>query len=307
MGAESKLVFTPVAEKVNQRKNLSVKGLCGSAWSFLYAQCAHDFEKNIVIICNNNEDALYVLNDLQALQDKKPLYLPYSYINAYPANGGEKTQTASQQQRIETLEKITSSDKRNIIVTYTEALFEKIPNKNSLSENTFKIAVKEKLSIEFLEEFLFSYHFNRVDFVAQPGEFAIRGGIIDVFSFSSNTPYRIELFGDEIESIRSFDPVTQLSITRYDGVVITPNITSEDLSDNKICFLDTLPDADTLLFIKDADYLLQKTEQLFDKAATAYEALTETVQQEPHKLFCKADELKDALQKKQTIETNTNP
>src|SRR5271169_4168820 len=172
MGAESKLVFTPVAEKVNQEKNLSVKGLCGSAWSFLYAQCAHDFEKNIVIICNNNEDALYVLNDLQALQDKKPLYLPYSYINAYDF---EKTQTASQQQRIETLEKITSSDKKNIIVTHTEALFEKIPNKNSLSENTFKIAVKEKLSIEFLEEFLFSYHFNRVDFVAQPGEFAIRG------------------------------------------------------------------------------------------------------------------------------------
>ncbi len=304
MGAESKLVFTPVAEKVNQRKNLSVKGLCGSAWSFLYAQCAQAFEKNIVIICNNNEDALYVLNDLQALQDKKPLYLPYSYINAYDF---EKTQTASQQQRIETLEKITSSDRKNLIVTYTEALFEKIPNKNSLSENTFKIAVKEKLSIEFLEEFLFSYHFNRVDFVAQPGEFAIRGGIIDVFSFSSNTPYRIELFGDEIESIRSFDPVTQLSITRYDRVVITPNITSEDLSDNKICFLDTLPDADTLLFIKDAAYLLQKTEQLFDKAVTAYESLTETVQQAPHKLFCKADELKDALQKKQTIETNTNP
>jgi transcription-repair coupling factor (superfamily II helicase) len=304
MGAESKLVFTPVAEKVNQGKNLSVKGLCGSAWSLLYAQCAQAFEKNLVIICNNNEDALYVLNDLQALQDKKPLYLPYSYINAYDF---EKTQTASQQQRIETLEKITSSDKRNIIVTYTEALFEKIPNKNSLSENTFKIAVKEKLSIEFLEEFLFSYNFNRVDFVAQPGEFAIRGGIIDVFSFSSNTPYRIELFGDEIESIRSFDPVTQLSIARYDRVVITPNITSEDLSDNKICFLDTLPDTDTLLFIKDAAYLLQKTEQLFDKAATAYEALTETVQQAPHKLFCQADELKDALQKKQTVETNTNP
>ncbi len=145
-----------------------------------------------------------MLNDLQALQDKKPLYLPYSYINAYDF---EKTQTASQQQRLETLEKITSSDKRNIIVTYTEALFEKIPNKNSLSENTFKIAVKEKLSIEFLEEFLFSYNFNRVDFVAQPGEFAIRGGIIDVFSFSSNTPYRVELFGDEIESIRSFTPL----------------------------------------------------------------------------------------------------
>ncbi|MHB8261513.1 MAG: transcription-repair coupling factor [Bacteroidia bacterium] len=295
--------FSAVTQRISHGKNLSVKGIHGSGLSFLYIQSAKDFEKNVVIICNHAEEALYTLNDLQVLQDKKVLYLPFSYVNAYDF---DKTQTASQQQRIETLEKITSTDKKNIIVTYTEALFEKTPNGNSLSENTFKISVKEKLSIEFLEEFLFSYHFDRVDFVAEPGQFAIRGGIIDVFSFSSNTPYRIELFGNEIESIRSFDPITQLSIARYDRVVITPNITNEGLSNNKICFLDTLPDKDTLLFIKDATYLLQKTEQLFEKAVSSHQALTETVQQEPQNLFCTAEELKDALQKKQTIETSGN-
>ncbi|HEX7412633.1 MAG TPA: transcription-repair coupling factor [Bacteroidia bacterium] len=295
--------FSAVTQRISDGKNGAVKGIHGSGLSFLYIQSAQDFEKNVVVICNNAEEALYTLNDLQVLQDKKVLYLPFSYVNAYDF---DKTQTASQQQRIETLEKITSSDKKNIIVTYTEALFEKIPNGNSLSENTFKITVKEKLSTEFLEEFLFSYHFERVDFVAEPGQFAIRGGIIDVFSFSSNTPYRIELFGNEIESIRSFDPITQLSIARYDRVVVTPNITNEGLSNNKICFLDTLPDKDTLLFIKDATYLLQKTEQLFEKAVSSHQALNETVQQEPQKLFCKAEELKDAIQKKQTIETSGN-
>ncbi|MFI5141661.1 MAG: hypothetical protein ACHQII_04840, partial [Bacteroidia bacterium] len=108
--------FTAVTGKIAEGSNLFVKGVHGSGWSFLYAQCAKEFDKNVVIICNNNEDALYVLNDLQVLQDRKVLYLPFSYVNAYDF---EKTQTASQQQRIETLEKITSNDKKNIIVTYT--------------------------------------------------------------------------------------------------------------------------------------------------------------------------------------------
>jgi transcription-repair coupling factor (superfamily II helicase) len=296
--------FTAVTEKIAEGSNLFVKGIHGSGWSFLYAQCAKEFDKNVVIICNNNEDALYVLNDLQVLQDRKVLYLPFSYVNAYDF---EKTQTASQQQRIETLEKITSSDKKNIIVTYTEALFEKIPGKAALSENTFKLAVKEKLSIEFLEEFLFSYHFERVDFVAEPGQFAIRGGIIDVFSFSANMPYRIELFGDEIESIRSFDALSQLSTARYEKIHITPNIANEGMSENKMCFLETLSDDGTLIFCKDSNYLIQKTEALFEKAVSSYGALHETTQQAPEKLFCNVDELKTSLQKKQIIETSGNP
>jgi transcription-repair coupling factor (superfamily II helicase) len=296
------IFFNQLAEKASAGGNLFVKGVQGSGWSFLYARCAADFDKNIVIVCNTSEEALYTLNDLQALQEKKVLYLPFSYVNAY---GFDKTQTASQQQRIEALEKISSNDKKNIIVTYIEALFEKIPNKSTLSDNTFKIAVKEKLSIDFLEEFLFSFHFEKVDFVSEPGQFAVRGGIIDVFSFSSNMPYRIELFGDEIESIRTFDPVSQLSTSRYDKITITPNISDKN-SVGKICFLDVLPDKDTIVFTKDSKYLLQKTAQLYEKVQLAFDSLTETVQQSPEKLFCKEDELKSSLLKKQIIETGGN-
>ena len=151
------IFFNELVEKISTGRNLFVKGVQGSGWSFLYERCATNFNKNIVVVCNTSEEALYVLNDLQALQDKKVLYLPFSYVNAYDF---EKTQTASQQQRIEALEKISGSDKKNIVVTYIEAVFGKIPGKNTLSENTFKIAVKEKLSIDFLEEFLFSFHFS---------------------------------------------------------------------------------------------------------------------------------------------------
>ncbi|MGZ3904638.1 MAG: transcription-repair coupling factor, partial [Bacteroidia bacterium] len=239
------IFFNALASKISAGKNLFVKGIQGSGWSFLYVHCAEDLDKNIVIVCNTSEEALYTLNDLQALQEKKVLYLPFSYVNAY---GFDKTQTASQQQRIEALERISNTDKKCIVVTYIEALFEKIPGKSTLSENTFKIAVKEKLSIDFLEEFLFSFHFERVDFVAEPGQFAVRGGIIDVFSFSSNMPYRIELFGDEIESIRAFDPVSQLSTAKYDRITITPNIGKEGISESKICFTDMLSDDETIVF-----------------------------------------------------------
>ena len=227
------IFFDDAIDLIGRRANIAISGLHGSGWSFLYRECAGVSEKNLVIICRDAEDALYTLNDLQVLQDKKVLYLPYSYVTAYDF---EKVQTASQQQRIETLERISGSDKKNIIVTYAEALFEKIPNKAALSENRFKVSVGEKLSIEFLEEFLFSYHFEREDFVSEPGQFAVRGGIIDVFSFSSPAPYRIELFGEEIESIRSFDALSQLSTARHQRVVITPNIGSENLPPTKFAF-----------------------------------------------------------------------
>ncbi len=299
------IFFGEAIERIGYGQRLALKGLHGSGWSFLYAACGAKEDKNLVVICKDAEDALYMLGDLQVLQEKKVLYLPFSYANSYdfdrPLDNGT-VNTASQQQRIETLERIANSEKKNIIVTYPEALFEKIPNKSALSDNTFKIAVGEKLSIEFLEEFLFSYHFQRVDFVSEPGQFAVRGGIIDVFSFSAQMPYRIELFGEEIESIRSFDAITQLSTAKHQRVLITPNIGDENLAAGKVCFLDTLADEETLVFCKDVSYLFQKTKQLFEKATTAYEKLVETVQLEPAKLFCTEEEIKIAIEKKQIIE-----
>lgn len=296
------IFFNDALKQIGAGSSLSLKGVNGSAWDFLYAACAANFHKNIVVICKDAEEALYVLSDLQALQDKKVSYLPYSYVNAYDF---EKTLTASQQQRIEALERIANSG-TSIVVTYAEALFEKIPDTVALSDNTFKIEVGEKLSVDFLEEFLFSYHFERVDFVSTPGQFAIRGGIIDVFSFSSPMPYRIELFGEEVESIRTFDADSQLSTSKHQRVAITPNIGNENLSASKICFLEALADEETLVFCKDVNYVFLKTQQLFEKASSAYQNLKETVQAEPSRLFCTVTEIKESLQKKQVIES-VNP
>lgn len=295
--------FNEAIERMGQGTSIALRGLHGSGWSFFYSALAAAENKNLVIVCKDAEEALYIVSDLEALLEKKVLYLPYSYINAYDF---EKTQTASQQQRIETLEKIAHSDKKNIVVTYAEALFEKIPNARSLTDSTFKIMVGEKLSIDFLEEFLFSYKFERVDFVSEPGQFAVRGGIIDVFSFAAATPYRVELFGEEIESIRSFDTITQLSTARHQRILITPNINQENAGGGKICFLDNLPDAETVIVCKDLNYLFQKTKQLFEKATTAYEKLTETVQSEPAALFCTEEEIRAAIEKKQLVE-DANP
>ena len=106
----------------------------------------------------------------------------------------------------------SSSTSGEILVTYPEALFEKVLSKKELNRNTFKIKTGDDLSIEFINNVLFEYHFKRVDFVTEPGEFSVRGGIVDVFSFAHDTPYRIEFFGDEVESIRTFDIATQLSL-----------------------------------------------------------------------------------------------
>jgi transcription-repair coupling factor (superfamily II helicase) len=291
------IFFDEAVAAASAGKNISVKGIHGAGWSFLYANCLEKTEKDVVIICSNAEEALYTLNDLEVLQDKRVMYLPYSYAAAYDF---EKIQTAAQQQRTETLERIANTDRRNIVVTYAEGLFEKIPGKAALKENTFKIAVKEKLSIEFLEEFLFSAHFNRVDFVSEPGQFAVRGGIIDVFSFSFSLPYRIELFGDEVESIRSFDALTQLSTARFETISITPDLNVQEES-GKICFLDALSEG-SLVFCKDVKFLLQRCGHLFEKAEQAFASLKETVQKEPAALFCTPDELKIALEKKQVAE-----
>ncbi len=125
--------------------------------------------------------------------------------------------------RSETLSQISDHPEGNIIVTYPEALSEKVINRKSLALNTFVVTKGQKLDLPFLEEFLHAYDFEKTDFVFEAGQFAIRGGIVDVFSFANEFPFRIELFGDDVDSIRTFDPGSQLSIETLDKVSLIPN------------------------------------------------------------------------------------
>jgi len=112
-----------------------------------------------------------------------------------------------------------------------------------------KMAVNDQMTIDFVNEVLFEYNFRRVDFVSEPGEFSVRGGIIDVFSFSNDNPYRIEFFGNEIDSIRTFDVETQLSIESNKKITIIPNVENKFLQENRESFLNYIS-ADTILFFK---------------------------------------------------------
>ena len=161
------------------------------------------------MIFNDKEEAAYYLNDFeQLLNDKDVLFYPGSYRRPYQI---EETDNANVLLSAEVLNRINSRKKPAIIVTYPDALFEKVVTRRELEKNTLKISDGDNLSIDFVNEVLFEYKFKRVDFVTEPGEFSVRGGIVDVFSFSHDEPYRIEFFGDEVDSIRTFDVETQLS------------------------------------------------------------------------------------------------
>ena len=175
------------------------------------------------------------LNDLELLLgDNNVLFFPGSYRSPYQI---EETDNANVLLRSEVLNRLSSRKKPACIITYPEALFEKVITKKSLDKNTLKVKVGEELSLDFVNEVLFEYQFNRVDFVSEPGEFAVRGGIIDVFSYAHELPYRIEFFGDEVDSIRSFDIETQLSAETHKEIKVMPNVENKLLEESRESFL----------------------------------------------------------------------
>jgi len=168
--------------------------------------------------------------------------------------------------------------------------------KNELKRNTLKIAVGDSLSLDFIHDLLHEYKFNRVDFVIEPGDFAIRGGIIDVFSYSNDQPYRIEFFGDEIDSIRTFDIESQLSIDRMNKVDIMPNVENKFLEEKRQSFLKYIP-SKTVIFTKNPDLAKIQLDKLFEKAQEAFKNLTgEIKQMNPEELFCKGTLISRQLQ-----------
>ena len=212
-----------------------ITGLTGSAISMVLAEAFKSSEKPFLLIFNNKEEAAYHLNDLELLLNESDvLFYPGSYRRPYEI---EHTDNANVLLRAEVLNRINSRRKPAIIVTYPEALFEKVITRKELERNTLKINVGDPLSVDFVNEFLFEYQFKRTDFVTEPGEFSVRGGILDVFSFSYDEPYRIEFFGDEVESIRTFDVETQLSTETVKRISIIPNMENKSLEEQRAGFL----------------------------------------------------------------------
>src|SRR5690606_30082980 len=165
------------------------------------------------------------------------------------------------------------SDSPKLVVTYPEALAEKVINRRDLDKNTLEIRQDTQLNIDFINEFLIEYDFERVDFVYEPGQFAIRGGIVDIFSFSNDHPYRIEFFGDTIESIRTFDIESQLSVSKINHVTILPNVQAKFLTESNISLLEYV-DENSILWFKDVQFTLDILKAGYKKATALWQALS---------------------------------
>lgn len=260
------------------RQKSQMTGLVGSSLSFVMHSLFKNAELPFLILFNNKEEAAYYLNDLeQLINSEDVLFYPSSYRRPYQI---EETDNANVLLRAEVLNRINSRKKPAIIVSYAEAIFEKVVTRKELEKNTLKLSVEDKLSIDFINETLFEYNFKRVDFVTEPGEFSVRGGIIDVFSFSNDNPYRIEFFGNEIDSIRSFDVETQLSIEKLKKISIIPNVENKLQQENRESFLDYINEK-TVLVIQNTELLGQQLDKLFDKANEAFEKLSKDIQHAP--------------------------
>ncbi|MGZ9734674.1 transcription-repair coupling factor [Flavobacterium sp. GNP002] len=267
----------------NNQVKMHLSGLLGSALSFVIRSVFKKSELPFLVVLNNKEEAAYYLNDLeQMIGEQDVLFYPGSFRRPYEI---EDTDNANVLLRAEVLNRINSRKKPAIIVTYPEALFEKVVTRKELDKNTLKVAVGDKISIDFINEVLFEYEFKRVDFITEPGEFSVRGGIVDVFSFSNDNPYRIEFFGDEVESIRTFDVATQLSIETQKKITIIPNVENKVFQENRESFLDYISEK-TVIFIQNTEDFLSQLDKQFGKAEEAFAKLSQEIKRSsPEQLF----------------------
>jgi transcription-repair coupling factor (superfamily II helicase) len=278
----------------NNQVKMQLSGLLGSAVSFVIRSVFKKAELPFLIVLNNKEEAAYYLNDLeQMIGEQDVLFYPGSFRRPYEI---EDTDNANVLLRAEVLNRINSRKKPAVIVTYPEALFEKVVTRKELDKNTLKVAVGDKISIDFINEVLFEYEFKRVDFITEPGEFSVRGGIVDVFSFSNDNPYRIEFFGDEVESIRTFDVATQLSIETQKKITIIPNVENKVFQENRESFLDYISEK-TVIFIQNTEDFLSQLDKQFGKAEDAFAKLSQEIKRSsPEQLFLnQAEFIKRAL------------
>ena len=246
----------------DQKSRVLVQGLSGSRDSFFIFSSFLQIQKDFLVIATDKEDAAYLLNDLEQFASKTELsFFPDSFKRV---NYFEELDTFQIQQRIESLHQIHKPHP-HIVVTYPEALFEKIISQKILDDNRIDFEVEHLLDVDEMIDKLVQYGFERVDFVYEPGQFSIRGGIIDLFSHASDFPYRIELNDIVIESIRSFDTESQLSLKNIGKFTLLPNVSSDVDNSEKSSLVSVLPEG-TLIWIKDFSAIHESVQKSFEAA-----------------------------------------
>ncbi|AMJ64386.1 transcription-repair coupling factor [Hymenobacter sp. PAMC 26628] len=254
---------------------LHLRGLVGSQDAVVAAAAANPQHAHVFVL-HDKEEAAYFLADLQHLlpEGSEALLFPSSYKRPYQF---DETENANVLMRAEALNRLNTvrggaAGQGVFIATYPEALTEKVINRQSLVKNTFTAKTGDKLDVNFLGELLGEYDFEKTDFVYEAGQYAVRGGIVDVFSYANELPFRLELFGDEIESIRTFNPETQLSVEPRPQVSIIPNVQTKLLQEKREAFFEFLPPT-ACLWLKDVRQTLDVVTDLFERAEANFQAM----------------------------------
>ncbi|MCD4680380.1 MAG: transcription-repair coupling factor [Bacteroidales bacterium] len=294
--------------KLYEEHRIQLKGLVGSSIALVTAAVFKELPLTHLFILPDKESCAYFFNDLENIfgeqsldyNKKKILFYPASYKRPYEADQFDSSDALS---RTEVMNRINSRRKKTLIVTYPEALCERVVNKKYITENTLSLHAGEAVTIDFIVDLLMAFEFERVDFVVEPGQFSLRGGIVDVFSFSNDYPYRIEFFGDSVESIRAFDPASQLSLDKLVKVTIVPNIQSRDIPDKRESFMDYIPSS-TILWTDNIKFIIDKIDQEFVRSENAYKNLSDnSTSIIPSELFITGKDFLSSINKFSIIET----
>lgn len=299
----------PAIKKVHQllktkNPHVRLRGMAGAQEVFVLSGLYLVEPKPHLFIAADKEEAAYIQNSIaNLLEDKPVLFFPDSFKRPQYF---EVLNTTNVLERTETINKLSSKGlSEPIIVSYPEALFEKVVDPKELAKTKIEMIVGQNLDVDFVVELLVEYGFRREEFVYEPGQFSIRGGIVDIFSYGNDYPYRIELFDDEIESIRTFDPLSQLSVRQLKKVSIIPNVNSRFDKSQKVSLLEVLS-PETTIWVRDFFILLDKLQDTFEKAEAFSKSVNITEEGElleffRNRAFVAPHEIVNALQDFPTI------
>jgi len=214
--------------------NLKISGLSGSSSALVVASLFKAHPNTHILVMDDADEAAYLYNDLkQMLSVEDVFFFPSSFKRAIKLS---QLDAANEILRTEVLNRLVNTATPIIVVTYPESLMQKVVSEKSIKTRMLRMHVGESLGIDFVVEMLTEYHFQRVDFVYEPGQFSVRGSIVDIFSYANELPYRCDFFGDEVESIRVFDIETQLSQERKSEIIVIPDL-QHDVSAPHVSFL----------------------------------------------------------------------
>lgn len=288
-----------IFSQIVTKQHISVKGSAGSAVSILAAELFLTQNKTILYLADDKEDALYINAEMEDLLGKDNiLYFPATHLEPYQI---EKTQNANLVLRTEVINKLNSGKSPKVIVAFIGAMSEKVLKKEDFKAISHHIKVGDQLDFDFVDELLNHYQFNQTDFVSEPGEFSVRGGIVDVFSFSNEKPFRITFFGNEVESIKTFDIESQLSLGKIDEFQLVSNM-NFSVSGSKVSFFELLPE-DSLIVSKNLYLSARRINEFHEKALEKYETLSKDIKhRSPDELFISEGEFQNKLIKFKTID-----